>query len=152
LILDMLSNRTVSSNRSEHSTERRKAPLDGRHGNDRSIGSRFYLHARDHADALLYILRNRPPTLYPNADRPDRYNVVGEQEIDNLALAQRIADIMGKPLRYELVDFHATRLGHDRRYALDGTKITAAGWTPPYTLDESLRRYIAWTLTHLEWL
>ena len=46
--------------------------------------------------------------MYPEADRPDRYNVVGEQEIDNLELAHKVATILGKPLRYELVGFHAT--------------------------------------------
>jgi dTDP-glucose 4,6-dehydratase len=122
------------------------------HGGAEGIGSRFYMHGRNHADALLFILRNVTPILHPGADRPLRYNVVGEKEIDNLALARMIAAMMGKPLRYEIVDFHSTRPGHDRRYALDGSRIHQAGWTAPFTFEESLRRSIAWTLAHPEWL
>ena len=119
------------------------------HGTPNNIGSRFYLHARNHADALLHLLDE--PTRYP-APCPDRYNVVGEVEVDNLTLAQTIADILGKPLRYELVDFHAARPGHDRRYALDGAKLRAMGWTPPLSFHDSLERTIRWTLDHAEWL
>jgi dTDP-D-glucose 4,6-dehydratase len=55
---------------------------------------------------------------------PDAFNIVGEKEIDNLTLANsRCWNYVGKKLYYELVDFHAARPGHDRRYALDGTKI-----------------------------
>jgi dTDP-glucose 4,6-dehydratase len=122
------------------------------HGSEKTIGSRFYLHARNHADALLFLLRYKPPARYPETDRPDRYNVVGEREIDNLSLAQMIAAIMGKPLKYELVDFHTTRPGHDRRYALDGSKIAAVGWTAPFSIERSLKQYIDWTLAHPEWL
>jgi len=122
------------------------------HGSKEAIGSRFYLHARTHADALLYILKHCPPARYPRADRPDRFNLVGEQEIDNLSLAQKVAGILGKPLRFELVDFHNTRPGHDRRYALNGTKIAAAGWVAPYSIEQSLRSYIEWTLAHPDWL
>jgi dTDP-glucose 4,6-dehydratase len=120
------------------------------HGAPGNIGSRFYLHARNHADALLHLL-NIPPIRYP-APCPDRYNVVGDVELDNLTLAQMVAEIIGKPLRYELVDFHAARPGHDRRYALDGAKLRASGWTPPVPFRESLERTVRWTLEHPEWL
>jgi len=125
------------------------------HGNKDYIGSRYYIHARNVADALLYILKNLPPKLYTDSgdvDRPDRYNIVGEREIDNLKMAQMIADIMSKPLNYRLEDFHAARPGHDRRYALDGAKLAYCGWKPPLTLEESLTKYINWTLQHPSWL
>lgn len=123
------------------------------HGREGYIGSRYYLHARNHADALLFIIENLPPTIFSEggADCPDRYNVVGEVEVDNLALAKTVADIIGKPLKYELTDFHATRPGHDRRYALDGAKIASKGWVAPLTLDDSLKRYITWTKKHPIW-
>jgi dTDP-glucose 4,6-dehydratase len=115
------------------------------HGDEQHIGSRFYLHARNHADALLYIINNLPPTMYedtPGIVKPSRYNVVGNVEVNNLEMAELVAEIMGKKLNYELVDFHHTRPGHDRRYALDGSKLFSMGWTPP----------IEWTLDHKEWL
>lgn len=120
------------------------------HGTKDSIGSRYYLHARNHADALLFILE-REPAMYPDAYRPDRYNVVGEKEIDNLEVAKMIANIMGKDLKYDFVDFHSVRPGHDKRYALDGTKLKKAGWTAPIDLVTSLRRYIKWTEEHPLW-
>lgn len=124
------------------------------HGSESGIGSRFYLHARNHADALLYITNKLPPVHYSTGfnDRPDRYNVRGEREIDNLELAELIADIMDKPLKYELVDFHSVRPGHDRRYALDDKKLRGRGWKPPMDLYESLRKTIGWTLQNPEWL
>lgn len=124
------------------------------HGKEAWIGSRYYLHARNHADAILFILKNLPPARYVEGDamHPDRYNVVGDIELDNLQVAQKIAKVMGKKLDYELVDFHATRPGHDRRYALDGKKLKKLGWVPPMDFDESLVRYILWTLKNKIWL
>jgi len=122
------------------------------HGSPKQIGSRFYLHARNHADALLFILEQLTPATYPKRARPSRYNVVGESEIDNLELAREVADLVGKPLDYELLGFHATRPGHDARYALDGGTLRTLGWTPPVGLHESLARTVAWTMANPEWL
>jgi dTDP-glucose 4,6-dehydratase len=119
-----------------------------------TFGSRYYLHARNHADAILYILRNLPPVAYKEGEhlRPDRYNIVGDEEVDNLQMAQKIAEILEKPLKYEVVDHHSTRPGHDRRYALDGGKLKSLGWVPPTSLWDSMRRYIKWTLKNPFWL
>lgn len=125
------------------------------HGAPGAVGSRFYLHARNLADAIIFLARRGAPAVYtPDGavDRPDRFNVVGEREIDNLALAELVATAVGRPLRYRFRDFHATRPGHDRRYALDGAKLAALGWAPPVPLEESLRRTVAWTLDHPAWL
>jgi len=115
------------------------------------IGTRFYLHARNQADALLYLLRNHEPTRFPAPDL-DRFNIVSNVELDNLTLADCVAGAMDQPLRYELVDFHATRPGHDLRYGLDGSKLAALGWKPPVEFYRSLRRTVEWTLEHPEWL
>lgn len=124
------------------------------HGNEHKIGSRFYLHARNHADALLYITRNLPPVSFQRdyVDKPARYNVRGEKEIDNLSMAQMIASIIGKELKYELVDFHLERPGHDPRYSLDDTLLRSKGWRLPIPLHESLVRTVQWTLANPEWL
>lgn len=110
-------------------------------------GSRFYIHARNVADAVLFLLERRTPSR-------EAWNIVGEKEIDNLSLAIRIADILGKPLRYEIVDFHSQRPGHDLRYALDGAKMRLAGWHPPVNFEESLENTIRWMLdpAHDRWL
>jgi dTDP-glucose 4,6-dehydratase len=124
------------------------------HGTPDNIGSRYYLHARNHADAVLFLLNNVTPTHYvAGVDLiPDRFNVVGEVEMNNLQIAELIAMIMNKELYYEFVDFHSTRAGHDRRYALDGSKLTNLGWTPPYSLTSSMKSTIAWMLEHPQWL
>lgn len=117
-------------------------------------GSRFYIHARNVADGLLFILNNLPPTNYPNDNDvliPDRYNIVGEKEVDNLTLAQMIANKLDKKLLYELVDFHSSRPGHDTRYALSGKKLANLEWTPPVKFEDSLNKTIEWTLEN-NWL
>jgi dTDP-glucose 4,6-dehydratase len=132
------------------------------HGSPGNIGTRHYLHARNLADALLFIFRNLPPSLFAAhlspcnlprlADRPDRYNIVGPDRISNLQLAQMVADLVGQPLKYRLEDFHSTRPGHDPHYGLDGGKLAALGWKPPVPFRESLAKTVRWTLEHPEWL
>ena len=63
-----------------------------------------------------------------------------------------IASIMGRQLSYELVDFHSSRSGHDLRYALDGSKMKAMGWSLPINFEESLEKTILWTLKNKKWL
>jgi dTDP-glucose 4,6-dehydratase len=122
------------------------------HGVPGDIGTRHYLHARNLADALVYILKELPPGRFPLHDRPDRFNVVGPDRVSNLQMAQHIAGLVGRPLRYSLVDFHSARPGHDPHYGLDPAKLTAAGWKPPVPFDESLARTVRWTLQNPEWL
>lgn len=117
-----------------------------------TVGSRFYLHARNQADALLHVLTKLRPVPYGTAELPSRWHVVGEREIDNLDMARLIADAAGRPLHYGFVDFHSSRPGHDLRYALDGSKLAATGWRAPLSLEESLARTVHWTMRHPEWL
>tara|TARA_R100000700_G_C3173611_1_gene148121 strand:+ start:621 stop:1631 length:1011 start_codon:yes stop_codon:yes gene_type:complete len=115
-------------------------------------GSRFYIHARNIADALLHILDECDETLDNYDSSKGRFNIVGEIETDNLQLAQLIAEILGKELKYEMVDFHSQRPGHDLRYALDGQKMKESGWVHPIEFKESLENTINWTLERQEWL
>lgn len=121
---------------------------------DRQIGTRYYLHSRNAADAVLYILNNFPPHIHePGAtDRPSRYNIVGDRQLSNLELAQLIAELMGKPLAYKLEDFHSKQPGHDLHYGLDGVKLKVAGWQPPIDFETSLKATIKWQQEHDEWL
>ena len=115
------------------------------------VGSRFYLHARNQASGLLHTL-TQPVPVYGESEVPARWHIVGEREVTNLEMAELIAGFVGKPLRYELVDFHSSRPGHDLRYALDGGKMEGSGWRAPLGLEESLGRTVGWTLDRLEWL
>lgn len=124
------------------------------HGKEGDIGSRHYIHARNAADAVLFIV-NKLGVKHYEEDKvmlPDRYNIVGETELNNLELAEMTARLMGKELKYEFMDFHKGRPGHDRRYALSGEKLKALGWQPPEGFEESLKSTIDWTLSHKEWL
>lgn len=124
------------------------------HGNKDKIGSRFYMHSQNFANALVYIIKNLPPHLHQDGavDRPDRYNITSDDEIDNLQLAQMIAGFMGKELVYDFVDVHATRPGHDRHYGLSGEKLKRLGWVPPVSTEESLRNVVAWQSENPEWI
>lgn len=123
------------------------------HGKNGEIGSRFYLHARNMADALLFIMKKQPAMYkYGKVMHPDRYNIVGDIELDNLQVVTAISDILNKPFVHELVDHHSSRPGHDRRYALDGTKLKKLGWEAPREFLPSLKKYIAWTCNHPTWL
>ncbi len=124
------------------------------HGIADKIGSRSYIHSRNFADAVVFLLKNVIPHAHvPNtADRPDRFNIGGDEQLDNLELAKRIAKLMGKELDYELMDTHTTRPGHDPHYGLDSSKIHDLGWKSPLTFDESLKNVIEWQQAHPEWI
>mgnify|MGYP003144513969 FL=1 len=137
VINKVLNNETVTIHSNKEKTE---------------AGSRFYIHARNIADALLHILENCDETLDNYDASKGRFNIVGEKETDNLQLAQLIADILGKELKYEMVDFHSQRPGHDLRYALDGEKMKKLGWNHPVSFEQSLESTIKWSLDRDEWL
>ena len=90
--------------------------------------------------------------LLENAVVGDKYNIVGEQEVDNLELANMVSKIMNKPLKYKMVDFHSSRPGHDLRYALCGEKMRNLGWTPKVSVQKRLKEVVNWTLENQRWL
>lgn len=104
-------------------------------------GSRFYIHADSVAEAILFIIQKKP-VQYPESERLDRYNIVGDKEVDNLTLAKTISEILGKPLKYKLTDAHSARPGHDVRYGLDGTKLANLGWKPTKNFDSKLKEIV----------
>lgn len=121
-------------------------------------GSRFYIHAKDVADAMYFLLHLNSEQLakvytpdYGNAKCP-KFNVVGKEEIDNLQLVTYIADAQGVDPDYELVDFHTSRPGHDLRYALDGSYMKELGWEPKHTLQERINEVVDWSLENKEWI
>lgn len=126
------------------------------HGTPDYIGKRKYLHARNQADAILFILKNVEVIKYydtmKKTIKPESFNIVGDVELNNLELAQMVAEILGRPLNFSLLDFHKARAGHDRRYSLDGSKIAKYGWKAPVSFYDSLKKTVEWTLNHAEWL
>jgi len=124
------------------------------HGTPEQVGTRYYIHSRNHADALLYILQNLPPHPHRDGDldKPDRYNIVGDIQLSNLELVLEIGRLMDKEPKIQFEDFHATRPGHDRHYGLDGTKLATAGWTSPISFEDSMKDTIEWQRKHPLWL
>jgi dTDP-glucose 4,6-dehydratase len=118
-------------------------------------GSRHYIHAKDVADGLMFILDKlkdyKHSGDYGHAKCP-KFNLVGPEEIDNLELARIIARAQGKELKYEMVDFHSSRPGHDLRYALDGGLLEGLGWIPKIKLSERVKEVVDWTLANDRWL
>lgn len=125
------------------------------HGNENGeIGSRSYIHSQNFSNALLFIIKNLPPHLHEpgKVDKPDRYHISGEKQLNNLELAELIAKLMGKELKYKIVNFHQTRAGHDPHYGLNDDKLKALGWTHPVSFEESLGNVIKWQMEHDEWI
>lgn len=108
-------------------------------------GKRHYINTQDVAEAMAFLLDGR-------LEKGDKYNLVGEKELDNLQLAQIIAAFVGKPLKYKLVDFHSSRPGHDLRYALNGDKMKGMGWEPTKSVEQRLAEVVQWTLANPYWL
>lgn len=116
-------------------------------------GSRHYIHAEDVAEALIFLYNYDLSKLKldPLGPKCQKFNIVGKDEIDNLELARFIADVQNKELKFEMVDFHSQRPGHDLRYSLDGSKMAKMGWSPKSAYDQ-LESTIEWTLKNDRWL
>jgi len=125
-----------------HSDKTRKIP-----------GSRHYIHAEDVSEAIYFLLTNpiKIELDYGGAKCP-KFNIVGSEEINNLELAQIIADSQGKDLKYEMVDFHSSRPGHDLRYSLSGEKMKKLGWQPSIKLTERIKQVVEWSLKNQNWI
>lgn len=118
-------------------------------------GSRYYIHASDVADGLMFLLDKKVHEIahtHMGAKVCPKYNLVGKQEVNNLQLAQLIADAQGKELIYDLVDFHSSRPGHDLRYGLSGDRMRELGWEPRIELTERIAEVVHWTLNRPDWL
>jgi dTDP-glucose 4,6-dehydratase len=111
---------------------------------------RDWLYVDDHADALLTVLQK--------GQLGETYNIGGNNERTNLELVETICDLMRKHLPdvnrnfRDLITFVTDRPGHDRRYAINATKIERdLGWTPSISFDEGFDQTIAWYLDNEWW-
>jgi dTDP-glucose 4,6-dehydratase len=117
-------------------------------------GTRHYIHAQDVAEGLMFVLGldlNSLEKDYGGAKCP-KFNLVGTEEIDNLSLAKMIAEVQNKELKYEMVDFHSQRPGHDLRYAMSGNYLKSLGWEPRIKFSERVQQVVQWTLDNKRWL
>ena len=81
-----------------------------------------------------------------------KFNIVGAEELNNLELAQMIANSQNKELKYEMVDFHSSRPGHDLRYSLSGEKMKKLGWQPSIKLTQRIKQVVEWSLNNQIWI
>ncbi|MDD4311889.1 MAG: dTDP-glucose 4,6-dehydratase [Eubacteriales bacterium] len=104
---------------------------------------RDWLHVDDHCSALYAVLTR--------GAAGEVYNIGGNNERANLDIVRLIIRSLGAG--DELISYVKDRPGHDRRYAIDNTKITTQlGWSPSYTFEEGIQQTIAWYQNHMEWL
>jgi dTDP-glucose 4,6-dehydratase len=122
----------------------RPLPIYGDGGNVRD-----WLHVEDHcAGVLLVLAKGRVG---------EKYNIGGGNERTNLEIVDTICDAVDElrpssAARRALKTFVPDRPGHDRRYAIDATKIRQElGWSPRHTFDSGLRETVRWYLEHREW-
>lgn len=106
------------------------------------LNIRDWLHVEDHCQAIDLVLHN--------GRSGEVYNVGGNNERTNIDIVKTILAQLGKP--ESLIKFVKDRPGHDRRYAIDATKLrTELGWKPKYTFETGIKQTIEWYLNHQEW-
>ncbi|NLX53369.1 MAG: dTDP-glucose 4,6-dehydratase [Deltaproteobacteria bacterium] len=114
---------------------------------------RDWLYVIDHCEAILTVLHK--------GKTGETYNIGGNSEKQNIEIVSTICDILdekvgllpGEKARRSLVTYVKDRAGHDRRYAIDATKIrTELGWTPQVNFAEGMRKTVEWYLDHQAWI
>jgi len=124
--------------------EGRPLPIYGDGGNVRD-----WLHVEDHCAGLLAVLAKGRPG--------EKYNIGGGNERTNLQVVDAICDALDAlspktTSHTSLKTFVPDRPGHDRRYAIDATKIRRElGWAPRHTFEQGLRDTAEWYLAHRDW-
>lgn len=109
------------------------------YGNGANI--RDWLHVLDHCAAIDLVLHE--------GVNGEVYNVGGHNERTNLEVVQTIIEALGKS--EGLIEYVDDRLGHDKRYAIDPTKLEALGWKPTYSFETGIKQTIEWYLDNRWW-
>jgi dTDP-glucose 4,6-dehydratase len=106
------------------------------------LNVRDWIHVEDHCRGLDLVLHR--------GKEGEVYNIGGQSEKTNLSVARTILDHLGKP--HSLLRFVTDRPGHDRRYAIDFSKIQKTlGWAPSISFEEGIRQTIDWYQGQQEW-
>jgi dTDP-glucose 4,6-dehydratase len=104
---------------------------------------RDWIHVRDHCTAIDVVFRRGKPG--------EVYNAGGRTELPNLRLTEMLLEVMDKPK--SLIKYVKDRPGHDRRYAIDFSKIERElGWKPAVSFEQGLRETVKWYLEHTAWV
>jgi len=104
---------------------------------------RDWLYVRDHCEAILAVLEK--------GKAGEVYNIGGNNEVANIDLVKAVLKALGKP--ESLITYVKDRPGHDRRYAIDASKIKRElGWAPRYTFKDALPLTIQWYQSNSGWL
>lgn len=104
---------------------------------------RDWLHVSDHCSAI--------DTVLHKGKDGEVYNIGGNNEKANIEIVKLIIDTLGKS--QDLIKYVKDRPGHDRRYAIDNTKITTElGWEPSYTFEEGIKETIEWNIENRDWI
>jgi dTDP-glucose 4,6-dehydratase len=103
---------------------------------------RDWLHVSDHAAGIEFVLRHGEPGA--------AYNVAGGTELPNRDVIGRLLAATGRD--WSIVRRVPDRPGHDRRYAMDGSKLAALGWAPRVSFDLGLPETVAWYRDHADWV
>jgi dTDP-glucose 4,6-dehydratase len=104
---------------------------------------RDWLHVTDHASAIWAVCTS-------GLVSDEVYNIGGQAEMHNIDVVRLLLAELGKP--DSLITHVTDRLGHDRRYAMDNTRIaTALGWRPKYTFEQGIRDTVRWYVENQEW-
>jgi dTDP-glucose 4,6-dehydratase len=102
---------------------------------------RDYILVEDHCRGIDLALRRGAPG--------EEYNIGAGREISGITVADTVLKLLDKPL--DLKQYVTDRPGHDRRYALDATKLRGLGWEPRIDFDQGLETTVRWYLEHREW-
>jgi dTDP-glucose 4,6-dehydratase len=102
---------------------------------------RDWLYVADHADAVDHVLRH--------GVAGETYNIPGGVEMANRDVVRLLLERLGKP--WSLVRHVEDRPGHDRRYAMDGSKLAALGWQPTTSFEDGLARTVDWFVANEPW-
>jgi len=126
--------------------ERRPIPVYGD-----GLNVRDWLYVLDHAEALWQVLTRAPAG--------ETYNIGGHNEWANLRIVELICDLVDEFAPHlggqsrKLITFVKDRPGHDRRYAIDATKIQRdLGWVPAHRFEQGIRETVRWYLDHQDWV
>ena len=104
---------------------------------------RDWLHVKDHCTGI--------DTVLHKGRDGEVYNIGGNNEKANIEIVKLIIETLGKS--EDMIQYVQDRPGHDRRYAIDNTKITTElGWSPSYTFEQGIKETIEWYLANQEWM
>ena len=127
--------------------EEKKLPV---YGDGKNV--RDWLYVIDHCEAIIKVLES--------GSAGETYNIGGGAEYENIQIVHKLCDLLDQRLgrsgdrsSKNLITFVTDRPGHDKRYAIDASKIKKElGWSPQYSFEKALEETVEWYFTHMDWV